>query len=88
MRQEFVKVRIDFDIPKIGDPPIYSILIFPGNINRHILVLAGTCGWNNFICSNLECLPFALTCDGNDNCGDGSDENNTQCYTTGIVKSI
>ena len=47
--------------------------------------IQGTCGWNNFLCSNLQCRPFTLTCDGNDNCGDGSDENNVTCNTIGFT---
>ena len=45
--------------------------------------LSGTCGWNKFRCSNLQCLALTLTCDGADNCGDGSDENATHCALSG-----
>ena len=45
--------------------------------------LSGTCGWNKFLCSNLQCLALTLTCDGANNCGDGSDENTTLCALSG-----
>ena len=32
------------------------------------------CPNNSFACKNGKCIPDKMTCDSNDNCGDGSDE--------------
>ena len=37
------------------------------------------CPSNNFRCFNGNCLSALLKCDGNDNCGDGSDESVDHC---------
>ena len=39
----------------------------------------GICPWNYFVCSNGKCLPHIFKCDGQDNCGDGSDESGETC---------
>ena len=39
-----------------------------------ILIVADTCDSDEFTCSNLECRPESVVCDGNDDCGDNSDE--------------
>lgn len=40
----------------------------PGNYTCNTL--------RRFQCNNHKCIPLYQKCDGNDNCGDGSDENN------------
>lgn len=53
------------------------------NLNRISPVLIGfpflcvvqnTCSSNFFACANGNCLPMSLKCDGDNDCGDGSDE--------------
>ena len=39
----------------------------------------GTCPQNTFRCSNGKCIATLLTCDGDNNCGDGSDEMAPHC---------
>ncbi|XP_065222382.1 sortilin-related receptor-like [Planococcus citri] len=46
------------------------------------LPVDNTCGPNLFKCNNSKCIPSILTCDGDDDCGDRSDEycaNATTC---------
>ena len=45
------------------------------NYPRHNYVLGGFgCPNNSFICKNKKCLSEKMKCDGKDDCGDGSDE--------------
>lgn len=44
------------------------LLPFPGNYTCNTL--------QRFQCNNHKCIPLYQKCDGIDNCGDGSDENN------------
>ena len=37
------------------------------------------CGSEEFVCTNKMCIPEDWVCDIEDNCGDGSDENQPQC---------
>ena len=46
--------------------------------NKHQTL--GACPKKEFLCSNGDCLPFLYTCNGVDDCKDGSDENITDCY--------
>ena len=46
----------------------------------------GICPWNNFVCSNGKCLPHIFKCDGQDNCGDGSDESSETCVNDDSLK--
>ena len=39
---------------------------------------------NTFPCKNGNCISLLLECDGDDNCGDASDENDSVCIK-GII---
>lgn len=38
-----------------------------------------TCPLDEFQCNNTLCKPLAWKCDGEDDCGDNSDENPEEC---------
>ena len=42
-----------------------------------------TCPLDEFQCNNTLCKPLAWKCDGEDDCGDNSDENPEECGETG-----
>ena len=56
------------------------------SIHFHILITIGICPINTFACQNGECISNLLRCDGDNNCGDGSDEKDDDC-NTGFYKS-
>ena len=41
--------------------------------------LAVGCRMGEFVCSNQKCIHFNRTCNGDNNCGDGSDEELAYC---------
>ena len=47
----------------------------------------GVCPPSTFRCSNGNCISPLLTCDGEDNCRDGSDEIADHC-NTGIIRCV
>lgn len=48
------------------------MFVFPGNQSHSI---KGECVQGNFICLNKNCIPNSLMCNGKNDCGDNSDEN-------------
>ena len=41
---------------------------------------SGTCSPEQFTCQNQKCIPNGWMCNGNDDCGDGSDETDPKCH--------
>ncbi|KAK6170424.1 hypothetical protein SNE40_018824 [Patella caerulea] len=49
----------------------------------------GFCSDSEFMCDNGNCISGILKCDGNDNCGDNSDEEMGTCFwTAGTISGI
>ena len=48
-------------------PAVYNTTYWPGS-----------CGYDSFLCDNGNCIPSSWECDSDNDCGDGSDEDN--CY--------
>ena len=45
-----------------------------------VQILAGFgCPEDTYTCNNQKCIPNALKCDGNDDCGDNTDEDEGCC---------
>lgn len=48
-------------------------------IQEHSFV-ADACSLRQFRCKNGRCIPLTWTCEGEDDCGDGSDESSPECH--------
>ena len=63
-----------------------------GPFSSFLRVLVGRhCPLDEFQCNNTLCKPLGWKCDGEDDCGDNSDENPEECgknYCTSHVDSI
>lgn len=46
------------------------------NISVTVCVVEGLCLEDELRCTNLRCVPAAYVCDGDNDCGDYTDENN------------
>jgi len=49
------------------------------DIQVHSFV-ADACSLRQFRCNNGRCIPLTWMCEGEDDCGDGSDENSPECH--------
>ncbi|VDK31959.1 unnamed protein product [Taenia asiatica] len=90
------KLMVEFDPADFGDTNSFEITVTPFSIG--LLAIAGTIGhpWiledrcpaEHFRCFNSRdhCIPDSITCDGVDNCFDGSDESNYLC--TGRIGNL
>ena len=45
-------------------------------LTTYSLISGFRCGEDQFVCANLTCIPENWRCDGDDDCGDNSDEQN------------
>lgn len=59
-------------LQRLGDQLSFFTLCFPWGPVR-------TCPLDEFQCNNTLCKPLAWKCDGEDDCGDNSDENPEEC---------
>lgn len=52
----------------------WSLFLFEMLLNVYPLTAGRSCSNDQFSCTGGECLPWSLTCDGEKDCEDGSDE--------------
>jgi len=57
-----------------GPPPTGSAMSGQSTVSGSFTTTPSGCGLNTFRCDSGQCLPASLKCDGNSDCGDGSDE--------------
>lgn len=59
-----------------SDPAAAACVHFYSSVHLHPV---RTCPLDEFQCNNTLCKPLAWKCDGEDDCGDNSDENPEEC---------
>jgi len=61
--------------------PLSSSLVAVLSVGRH-------CPLDEFQCNNTLCKPLGWKCDGEDDCGDNSDENPEECGENHCVLKV
>ena len=49
------------------------------NAENWLVCVADVCSLRQFRCDNGRCIPLTWTCEGEDDCGDNSDETAAEC---------
>jgi hypothetical protein len=50
-------------------------------------LVSDVCSLRQFRCNNGRCIPLTWMCEGEDDCGDGSDESSPECLGKASMKS-
>ena len=64
---------------------IIILTIIASNLLQYGYGQISQCGWETFQCSNGQCIPTELLCDGRADCADQSDETVAECNSTDIT---
>ncbi|KAG1683203.1 Plasminogen [Nymphon striatum] len=72
-----------FNVPGIDVPGNVEINVFPNSLAFNVPEF---CGYGHLKCRNNNCVPSNKTCNGHDDCGDGTDEENCPGFQISMPK--